>query len=255
MVNFNEVDVAYKCKSKKKAADPNRVRDGLFFAAEKVSFSIDEGECLGIIGPNGGGKSSILKTIIGINAPESGTVEIQTGAGVGYNHGEAEMIEHLKIRENINIVGYLNNMTDDQIQKRIDELDEVVHIKSFLDMYPKQVSSGMRQKANLIRSLIGSPRIVVLDEPTSAVDIVGVTDIQKLIEHERSRGCAVALTSHYPYEIAALCSKLLIIIDGSVEYYGSTESLIDEQSEHAFIQALQMQIFSKKQEAVVNEVA
>lgn len=251
VVTVEEVNVSFDATKSKK--DDEQVHDGRFYAVKDVSFSLNGGECLGLIGQNGSGKSTLQRAIMGLQDVDSGVINTKKGMKVGYVHGESALFEHLTLLENIELMASLNGVSKEDFDKRLNEIESVLRIKDFLNVRPNDASSGMKQKANLARSMIHGPELLILDEPTSAVDIVGVEMFERFIEFEKKNNKGIILTSHYPHEISSLCNKLVILERGEAIFNDEIDKLRCFETDELFIKALRKQVFGNV--GVINEEA
>jgi len=167
-----------------------------------VSFQIQRGEIVGIVGENGAGKSTLLKIIMGLLPPNSGSVKIQ--GGVGYCPQETMVFERLTVRENFQYFATAYGLNrkggEPSWESRMDVLIKQFHFKKYENMLFSQLSGGTKQKLNLSLSILHSPEIIVLDEPYAAFDWETYLHFWNYALEMRSQGNSIILVSHFVYD-------------------------------------------------------
>lgn len=163
-----------------------------FYAVNHVSFSVKKGSISGLIGHNGAGKTTIIRLISALIRPTSGTiwlnglsveqhpVEIKKRLGVLFG-GDVSLYSELTARENIEYSARLRGLKTSEIHQRIGYLNDFLHFEAFLDKRTAGFSRGMRQKIALAKALVHDPEVLILDEPTTGLDICSTMEIHKLI--------------------------------------------------------------------------
>ena len=198
---------------------------GDFVALNNVSFKVNDGEILGFLGPNGAGKTTTMNIITGYAAPTEGTVvvngfdvltdEEKVKAQIGYMPENVPVYENLKVREFISFVAELRKV---EKAKRKEEVKKVIKDTGLEDVSGKLIrnlSRGYRQRVALAAALVGSPKVLVLDEPTVGLDPKQITDIRALIKG-LAKEHTVILSSHILSEVAQICSRVVIIYNGEI---------------------------------------
>ncbi|MCB9778439.1 MAG: ABC transporter ATP-binding protein [Alphaproteobacteria bacterium] len=189
---------------------------------EGVDLDLHPGEILGLIGPNGGGKSTLLHLLAGLLRPTTGTVTVdgvpadrlaRTAAGkVALITPEPGLYPLLTGRENLRWFGELHGLSRAEVDTRIDALAPALHLGDALDQRTAQLSSGTRQKLSLCRALAMRPRVLLLDEPTANLDPVSA---RAILAQVRARaddtGLAVVLCTHDLVAAEALCERVLLL--------------------------------------------
>ncbi len=154
-------------------------RFGDFQALNDVSLEVRDGSLTALLGPSGGGKSTLLRVIAGLETPDSGTVVIagedatakppqRRDVGFVFQHYAA--FKHMTVRKNVAFGLTIRKRSREEIDGRVNELLELVHLDGFADRYPSQLSGGQRQRMALARALAVQPRVLLLDEPFGALD-------------------------------------------------------------------------------------
>ncbi len=222
-------------------------------AVKNVSFTIEKGEIVGFLGPNGAGKTTTLKMLSGILHPTSG--EAKVSGFIPWERKDAykrmfafvagqksQLWPDLPALESFRLNRYIYEVPQNEYEKRINELVELFNVKDFLKVQARRLSLGERMKMELIASLIHSPRILFLDEPTIGLDVVSQENIRKLIKkYAKEYNTTIILTSHYMRDIEELCNRIIIINKGEKIYDGSLQSVRGLNGEHRIIKL----IFSK----------
>lgn len=199
-----------------------------FEALHGVSFEIEKGEIVGVIGRNGSGKSTLLRAIAGIFAPDEGCIELSTPSvsllsiGVGFQR-------HLTGRENVMLSGMLLGFQEEEIKEKMDEIIAFAEIGDFIDRPVKTYSSGMFAKLAFSITAILETDIMLIDEILSVGDAKfkkkSYEKMKELIfDHNRT----VMIVSHNPDTVRKLCSRVLWLHQGQVMKYGKTEEVLKE---------------------------
>lgn len=190
---------------------------------ENISFSIKEGEIVGLIGPNGSGKTTIMKLIVGLIKLSEGKIQIN-GYDIEKNFNKA--IEKVgAIIENPDHYMYLSGYDNLKItannyksitKKKINEVIKNVGLEKRIKDKVSTYSLGMRQRLGIAEALLNEPKLLILDEPTNGLDIEGIIEIRNLIKELAHKGVAVLISSHNLSEIDNLCNRIIIIKNGKI---------------------------------------
>lgn len=206
-------------------------------ALDRLSFSISEGELVGFIGPNGAGKSTTVKILAGILVPDSGSVSvfgktpwqnrIETVRQLGVLFGQkTQLWWDLPVIESFALLKDIYDIPQNEYLLQLEQLSESMGIKDLYHIPVRQLSLGQRMRCDIVASLLHSPRILFLDEPTIGLDAVSKLAVRDCIRHlNRERKVTVLLTTHDMDDIEALCSRVLILNRGSICFDGSIEQL------------------------------
>jgi ABC-2 type transport system ATP-binding protein len=189
---------------------------------DQLSFDVMPGEILGLIGPNGAGKTSTLRCIAGIHRPTSGAVTIgghdlvrdPVGAKrlLAYVADEPHLFEHLTVMEHLRLMGRIYGVDDADVRGRrlLEELELADREKSL----PAELSRGMKQKVTLACVFMHDPRALLLDEPLTGLDPLGIHRMKGTIVSHAQRGGAVIVSSHLLHLVEEICTRVLIINRG-----------------------------------------
>ena len=193
-----------------------------------VSFSVNDGEILAIVGPSGTGKSVTLKHIVGLLAPDSGTVTVKEGARIGYLFQGGALLAWLTVRENVALpLRETTKFRDDEIMRMTDEALEAVGLEESADKYPAEISGGMVKRAGLARAIVRHADAVLYDEPTSGLDPVTAQTIHRLIRRLNSDHKLTSLV--VTHDLAGACSfadRILMLKDGVVTLTATPEEFL-----------------------------
>jgi ABC-2 type transport system ATP-binding protein len=209
-------------------------------AVDNISFDIERGEMVGYIGANGAGKSTTIKILCGILYPTSGEVLIdgrvpwidreahvqRIGAVFGQR---SQLWWDLAAGESLRLLARIYGVSDSDYVKRMEEFEHVLKLKDFLKTPTRKLSLGQKMRCELAASLIHSPPIIFLDEPTIGLDVAAKQSIRDFVRRmNRERSITVILTTHDLRDIEELCSRVVIIDKGKVVFDGSLEKLRDK---------------------------
>jgi O-antigen export system ATP-binding protein rfbB len=201
-----------------------------FLALDNVSFEVKKGEILGIIGYNGAGKSTILKTISGIMKPTSGSIEVKGKISPLIELGSGFDPE-LTARENIFLNGYILGYSKKFIKDHFDEIVEFSELENFLDVPVKNFSSGMVARLGFSIATVVKPEILIVDEILSVGDFKFQLKSNEKIKEMFSSGTTVILVSHSIEQIEKLSTNVLWLEKGKVKRYGKAKEVCKEYKE------------------------
>ena len=204
-------------------------------AVKSVSFEAFDGQITGLLGPNGAGKSTSLRMIYGLVAPDVGEAFIDdicvfkqpqsARRKLGALPDAHGLYPRLTARENISYFGQLHGMATSDIQTRIEELVILLDMSAFIDRPVSGFSQGQRMKVSIARAIVHNPPNVILDEPTNGLDVMATRAMRDVIFKMKEEGRCVLFSSHIMQEVAALCDRLVIIVDGQSVFVGKLEEL------------------------------
>ena len=213
-----------------------------------VSFQVKSGEVVGLLGPNGAGKTTCFYMVVGLVACDGGEVYIddtrithlpihrRAHLGVSYLPQEASVFRKLTVTENIKAVLELQDIAAAEIDNRVEELLEELHITHVRNSLAASLSGGERRRVEIARALAAEPRFILLDEPFAGVDPISVIDIKKIIQHLKDRGLGVLITDHNVRETLDVCEKAYIVSHGQMIAEGApADILADEQVKRVYL--------------------
>jgi Cu-processing system ATP-binding protein len=216
---------------------------GKFEVLKNLSFNIEPGKITALVGPNGSGKTTIIKTILGLVKPDNGDILIDDKSilndyhyrkNVGYMPQTASFPENLTVREVLKMISDLRNSKIESI----DELIEAMNLTSEMNKQVKTLSGGTKQKISALISLMFNPSIIILDEPTAGLDPVASSNLKELVIKEKLKGKTIILTSHIMSEIEELADHIIFLIEGKIKFDGSVFDLLTYKGENKLEKAI-----------------
>lgn len=207
-------------------------------AVDAVSFTVHSGEVFGLLGPNGAGKTTTLRMMLGLLQPTGGDASIdgcsvaadpdRVRSRVGFVSTSVGVYQWLTSREMLSFVGDLYDVPSDRCAQRIEQLADLLDFRSFLDRRCGVLSTGQKQRINLARALIHDPPVMLFDEPTRGLDIVGSQVIFEFIQHLRTEGKAVVICTHRLDEAERFGDRFGLLHCGSMRLTGTLSELREE---------------------------
>jgi len=212
-------------------------RFGNFIALDDVSLTIPTGQLTALLGPSGGGKSTLLRIIAGLEASDTGTVTIEgieathlppQKRDVGFVFQHYAAFKHLTVARNVAFGLEIRRRPKAEIRRRVDELLHLVHLEQFADRLPAQLSGGQRQRMALARALAVEPKVLLLDEPFGALDANVRKELREWLRrlHDEVHVTTVFVT-HDQEEALEVADEIAVINHGRVEQVGSPDELYD----------------------------
>jgi len=203
-------------------------------AVRGISFDVGEGEIVGLVGPNGSGKTSTIKVLLGLVAPANGAAKIlgkvssepSARKDVGFLPENPYVYPYLTPREFVDLCARLSGVSSAEREKRTNEVLDRTGIAYAADRPVRSLSKGMLQRTGLAAALVADPKLLVLDEPMSGLDPLGRREVRDLIHEERRRGRTVLFSSHVLSDVEALCDRVVILRKGEVVVRGSIDELV-----------------------------
>jgi sodium transport system ATP-binding protein len=208
---------------------------GTLAAVRGVSFTARDGQITGLLGANGAGKSTTLRMLYTVLKPDQGDALIdgrsviedplaaRRAIGV-LSHG-AGIYNHLTARENIAYFGELHGLGREERTARAAELIELLEMQPFADRLAKGFSQGQKLKTALARSLVHTPRNILLDEPTNGLDVMSTRAVREIIRRLKGEGHSVLFSSHVMQEVEQLCDEVVVIANGQVVAAGTLDDI------------------------------
>lgn len=191
-------------------------------AVKDLSFQVQEGEIVGFLGPNGAGKSSTLKVLMGFVSAKQGTAQIfgqaagtpESRRQIGYLPEVAMYYPFLTPLETLTMYGELQGLKGPWLKKEIYELLDMLGIASAAKKLNRSMSKGMLQRVGIAQSLLGKPKLLILDEVTSGLDPVGRKELRNLLKDRQNQGATLFFSSHELAEVDMLCDRIILINKG-----------------------------------------
>ncbi|MBU0548056.1 MAG: LPS export ABC transporter ATP-binding protein [Candidatus Omnitrophica bacterium] len=204
-----------------------------------VDITVKRGEIVGLLGPNGAGKTTTFYMIVGIVAPNKGTIVFDNHEitnlpiherarfGIGYLSQEASIFRKLTVAENINAILETLPLSHSQRKRRLVSLLEELNIAHLAKNKAYTLSGGERRRLEITRALVTNPSFILLDEPFSGIDPIVVNEAQEIIKELKAKGLGILLTDHNVRETLAITDRAYLIADGSILISGSAHELIN----------------------------
>ena len=207
-----------------------------------VSFSVSQGEVVGILGPNGAGKTTCFYMTIGLVKQDGGQILIdnediselamhgRARKGLGYLPQEPSIFRKLSVSDNIlAILETRKDLTPTQRLEKLDSLLNEFHINHLAESVGMSLSGGERRRVEIARALATNPKFILLDEPFAGVDPISVNDIKDIIRHLSNKGIGVLITDHNVRETLDICARAYIVGEGHIIAEGTTEHILSDQ--------------------------
>ncbi|OFZ11618.1 MAG: LPS export ABC transporter ATP-binding protein [Bdellovibrionales bacterium RBG_16_40_8] len=213
---------------------------------DSASFSIESGKIVGLLGPNGAGKTTCFYMVVGILANDNGEILLndqpithmqmyqRARIGLSYLPQEASVFRRLTVRENIMVGLEAVKTPPSEIEERLQKLLLDFHIEHIADSYGYSLSGGERRRVEIARSLAGSPKFILLDEPFAGIDPIAVGNIQEIIRQLKAQGLGILITDHNVRETLGICDYSYILKDGKIEVEGTAEQIAGSEIARKF---------------------
>jgi sodium transport system ATP-binding protein len=211
---------------------------GQIRAVNDVSFTCNPGEIYGLLGVNGAGKTTTLRLLATMLKPTSGSAEIAghdivaapeaVRAKIGFLSTATALYGRLTAREFIEYFARLNGMTEPHLRERVDAIIQTLNITDFANGRCDKLSTGMKQRVSIARSVVHDPPVMIFDEPTHGLDVLSSRDIVQFIRQCRAEGKTVIFSSHVMSEVEKLCDRVGIIHGGKLLREGTLADLRSE---------------------------
>ncbi|EYF01239.1 ABC transporter ATP-binding protein [Chondromyces apiculatus] len=216
-------------------------RFGKVTAVNGIDITVRAGEVVGLLGPNGAGKTTTLRVLAGILPPTEGRVRVggvdvaerplEAKQRIGFLSGDTQLYQRLSPREVLRYFGRLYSMEADRLERRIEVLVRDLEMTEFAARPCGTLSTGQRQRANIARAFLHEPELLILDEPTNALDVLSGRFIVESIRRERAAGRAILLSTHVMSEAEYLCDRIVLVHEGRVIDQGTLAELLEHTGE------------------------
>ncbi|MGB9601948.1 MAG: ATP-binding cassette domain-containing protein [Limisphaerales bacterium] len=203
-------------------------------AVDNVDFDVYRGEVFGLLGPNGSGKTTTIKMLLGLLNPTKGQIEVlghspkhvATKSRIGYLPEESYLYRYLDSRETLEFFGNLFKLSAPERKKRAEQLLEMVGLAGIWNRPVGEFSKGMQRRIGLAQALINDPDLIILDEPTSGLDPIGCREVKDLILALARRGKTIILSSHLLADVEDVCDRVVIYYGGRIQAMGELKELL-----------------------------
>jgi sodium transport system ATP-binding protein len=204
-------------------------------ALDGVSFEVHPQEIFGLLGPNGAGKTTMLRLLATVLAPTGGAASVaghdivrdpsRVRASIGFLSGDMGLYARLTPREILKLFGELGGMKGGALRSRIEEVVALLDMQSYADTRTDKLSTGMRQRVAIGRTIVHDPPVLILDEPSYGLDVPTARLIEKFILQARNRGKCILFSTHVMEEAEYLCDRIAVIHEGRLRIIGTMEDL------------------------------
>jgi len=211
-------------------------------AVDNVSFTCKTGQIYGLLGANGAGKTTTLRMLATILEPTDGTAVVcghdvveapeKVRANVGFLSTATALYPRLTAQELVEYFGRLNGLDEATLKKRVDDIFNRLDMNGFRDRRCDKLSTGMKQKTSIARTLVHDPPVMIFDEPTTGLDVMTARTIITFISDCRDKGKAIIFSTHIMSEVERLCDHIGIIHDGKLLAEGTVSELRSKYAEH-----------------------
>lgn len=202
-------------------------------AAFDLSFEVRLGEVLGLVGPNGAGKTTTLRCLAGVIPPTQGRIQVagydllkdpvHAKAALAFLPDEPRLFDYLTVREHLNLIARIYGVAD--WERRADVLLEELELKGKETALPLELSRGMKQKLSIACGFLHEPRLILLDEPLTGLDPLGIRRMKQSLRQRAERGAGIVLSSHLLPLVEELCHRILVIAGGRIVAFGSLDEI------------------------------
>jgi sodium transport system ATP-binding protein len=211
---------------------------GEIVAVDKVNIECQPGKIFGLLGLNGAGKTTLMRLLSTVLKPTSGTAKVngfdiltdsqKIKTNIGFLSSDTALYPRLTAEETVTYFARLNGIEEEVIQKRLENIFTIFDMKNFRDRRVDKLSSGMKQKVSLARTIIHDPEVLILDEPTLGLDVITSKNIIQFIRRAKEENKCVLFSTHIMHEAEKLCDEIAIIHGGKILAVGTLEKLQSE---------------------------
>lgn len=211
------------------------LKRGRIIALDRVSFDVRPGEIYGLLGPNGAGKTTCLRLLSTVLRPTGGTAEVagfdvatqpeQVRAHIGFMSNNTGIYDRMTAWELVEYFGRLYGIEETQLQTRLELVFAELQMNEIRDVLGSKMSTGMKQKVSIARTIIHDPPVLIFDEPTNGLDILVARAVLKAIANLRDQGKCVIFSTHIMREVEKLCDRVAIIDHGRILAEGTLPEL------------------------------
>jgi lipopolysaccharide export system ATP-binding protein len=215
---------------------------------DEVSISVKQGEIVGLLGPNGAGKTTTFYMVVGLIAPDEGSVYLneeditklpmykRAQMGLGYLPQEASVFRKLTVADNIMAVLEMTSLTKEEREDKLESLLDEFNLQKVRNNNGDSLSGGERRRTEIARALAVDPKFILLDEPFAGVDPIAVEDIQSVVARLKLKNIGILITDHNVNETLSICDRAYLLIEGKIFKHGSAEELAaDDQVRRLYL--------------------
>ncbi len=203
-------------------------------ALKALDLKVNRGEIFGLLGPNGSGKTTTIKLLLGLLFPTQGeaflfnepTTNVAKNERIGYLPEESYLYKFLNAEETLHFYGRLFKLSASERKKRVTQLIDMVGLTAAKHRQLREYSKGMQRRIGLAQALINEPELILLDEPTSGLDPIGTAEIKELIRELREQGKTIVLSGHLLADMQDICDRIAILHHGELKELGTVRELL-----------------------------
>lgn len=214
------------------------LRRGSVTALDRVTFNVEAGEIFGLLGPNGAGKTSCLRILSTVLRPTGGYAAVagydvvaepeKVRSNIGFMSNNTGIYDRMTAWELVEYYGRLYGMDADRLEERLEEIFETLQMNEIRDLLGSKMSTGMKQKVSIARTIVHDPPVLIFDEPTSGLDVLVARAVIKTIESLKDQGKCIIFSTHIMREVEKLCDRVAVIHKGEILAIGSVQELADQ---------------------------
>jgi len=214
---------------------------GVFRALDGISLDVRPGEIVGLLGPNGAGKTTCLRILSTVLRPTRGIVEVAglnvmkdpegVRRRIGFMSGNTGIYDRMTAHEMVEYFGRLYGIQENKLQSRIHEVFDILQMHEIRDRLGSKMSTGMKQKVSIARTIVHNPPVIIFDEPTSGLDILVRRNVLEAVETLRDEGKCIIFSTHIMSEVEQLCERISIVHRGRILAHGRVADLASEHGQ------------------------
>ncbi len=217
------------------------LRRGSVAALDHVSFDVGSGEIFGLVGPNGAGKTTCLRILSTVLKPTDGRAVVagydvaahpeEVRTRIGFMSGNTGIYDRMTAWEMVEYFGRLYGIEEAELQQRIDQIFTTLQMHEIRDLLGSKMSTGMRQKVSIARTIVHDPPVLIFDEPTCGLDVLVARAVLQAIRSLRDQGKCIIFSTHIMREVEKLCDRVAVIHKGRILAIGTLGELEEQYSE------------------------
>lgn len=217
------------------------LRRGSILALDSVSFDVKAGEVFGLLGPNGAGKTTCLRLLSTVLQPTGGSATVagydvlkqpqEVRTHIGFMSCNTGIYDRMTAWEMVEYFGRLYDIEENELQERLDRIFTTLQMQDIKDLLGAKMSTGMKQKVSIARTIIHDPPVLIFDEPTTGLDVLVARAVLKTIEALREEGKCIIFSTHIMREVEKLCDRVAVIYKGKILAMGTLPELEEQYHE------------------------
>ncbi|MFQ5733789.1 MAG: ATP-binding cassette domain-containing protein, partial [Planctomycetaceae bacterium] len=217
------------------------LKRGIVLAVDGVSFDVHPGEIFGLLGPNGAGKTTCLRVLSTVLQPTAGRAVVagfdvvdnpaQVRENIGFMSGNTGIYDRMTASELVEYYGRLYGLDEATLQQRLDRIFTMLQMNDIRDLLGSKMSTGMKQKVSIARSIVHDPPVLIFDEPTNGLDVLVARAVLQAVESLKDQGKSIIFSTHIMREVEKLCDRVAIIHRGKILAMGTLSELEDRYAE------------------------